>query len=118
MLDLLAPLRPTAKRMFGGVAIMLNGTMFALLTRDELYFRVDDTSRGRFEAAGCTPFGYSRAGRDVVIASYYAVPPDLYDQPEELLTWARRAAAAAQRSAKRRKPRRQSSRQRASLRGA
>ena len=42
----------------------------------------------RFEAAGCSPFGYNRADRDVVIASYYAVQPDLYDQPEELLTWA------------------------------
>jgi DNA transformation protein and related proteins len=101
VLDLLAPLRPTAKRMFGGFGVMLNGTMFALLTRDELYFRVDDTTRPRFDAAGCSPFGYNRAGRDVVIASYYAAPPDLYDQPEELLAWARQAADAAQRTAKR-----------------
>ena len=108
VLDLLAPLHPTAKRMFGGVGIMRNGTMFALLSRDELYFRVDDTTRTRFEAAGCTPFGYNRAGRDVVIASYYAVPPDLYDQSEELLTWANEAAAAAQRRAKRQKPRQRS----------
>jgi DNA transformation protein and related proteins len=106
ILDLLAPLRPTAKRMFGGVGIMLNGSMFALLTRDELFFRVDDTTRPRFEAAGCSPFGYNRAGRDVLIASYYAVPSDLYDQQEELLRWASDAAAAAQRNAKRPKRKR------------
>jgi DNA transformation protein len=101
VLDLLAPLRPTARRMFGGYGLMLNGSMFALLTRDELFFRVDDTTRPRFEAAGCSPFGYNRAGRDVVMAIYYAVPPDLYDQQEELLAWATEAAAAAQRNAKR-----------------
>jgi DNA transformation protein and related proteins len=76
--DLVAPLRSTAKRMFRGFGIMLNGAMFALRTRDELYFRVDDTTRSRFEAAGCSPFGCNRVDRDVVIASYYAVPPDLW----------------------------------------
>jgi DNA transformation protein len=118
VLDLLAPLRPTAKRMFGGFGLMLNGTMFALLSHDELYFRVDDTTRPRFEAAACAPFGYNRAGRDVVIASYYAVPPELYDQPEELLTWATQAAAAAHRNAKRPKPRQRPPRRPLSLRGA
>jgi hypothetical protein len=35
--DLLVPLRHTAKRIFGGFGIMLNDTMFALLTLLEQY---------------------------------------------------------------------------------
>jgi DNA transformation protein len=96
VLDLLAPLRPTARRMFGGVGIMRNGLMFALLSDDTMYFRVDEHTRRRFEEAGSSPFRYHRAGREVAIASYYAVPDALYDEPDTLLAWARDATAAAQ----------------------
>jgi len=103
VLDLLAPLHPGARRLFGGAGITADGVMFALLSRDEMYFRVDATTRGRFEAAGCTPFGYNRAGKEVLIESYYAVPDGLYDQPDELLSWAKEAIAAARRAVKPRK---------------
>ena len=39
VLDLLAPLQPGARRMFGGVGIMRDGLMFALLSNDTMYFR-------------------------------------------------------------------------------
>ncbi len=77
--------------------------MFALLSRDELYLRVDQATRDRFRQAGCPPFGYDRAGRNVVIDSYYALPDSLYDQPEELVNWAGEAVAAARRSQRPRK---------------
>lgn len=109
ILDMLAALQPTARRMFGGVGIMNNGTMFALLASDELYLRVDDQIRPRFEAEDCAPFGYNRAGRDVVIGSYYAVPARLYDNPEELVIWARNAIGAAERSGRKHKQKRNKS---------
>lgn len=106
ILDLLAPLQPSARRMFGAVGIMRDGVMFALLAADRLYFRVDATSRPRFEAAGCDPFRYRRAGREVTIASYFAAPESLLDEPEEMLRWAAAALQAAQRNAlaRRRRP--------------
>ncbi|HET6184527.1 MAG TPA: TfoX/Sxy family protein [Acetobacteraceae bacterium] len=97
VLDLLAPLGPVARRMFGGVGIMRDGVMFALLARDALYLRVDETTRARFEEAGCTPFTYDRAGREVSIASYWSVPDALFDEPEALVEWARQALDAARR---------------------
>jgi DNA transformation protein and related proteins len=96
VLDLLAPLRPSARRMFGGVGIMRDGVMFALLADDAMYFRVDEQTRAKFEAEGSGPFSYKRAGREVSIGSYYEVPERLYDEPEALLEWARGAIAAAQ----------------------
>ena len=95
VLDLLAPLRPSARRMFGGVGIMRDGVMFALLAGDAMYFRVDERTRAKFETEGCVPFSYRRAGREVSIGSYYAVPERLYDEPDALVEWAREAIAAA-----------------------
>ena len=94
VLDLLAPLRPSARRMFGGVGIMRDGVMFALLSGDAMYLRVDERTRAKFEAEGCGPFSYQRAGREVSIGSYYAVPERLYDEPEALVEWAREAIGA------------------------
>ena len=43
LLELLAPLGPvSARRMFGGVGLFHNGTMFGLIARDELFFKVGE----------------------------------------------------------------------------
>ena len=102
ILDLLAPLGPTARRMFGGVGLFHGGVMFGLLVRDTFYLRVDDRTREQYERAGSTAFSYMRGDRMVSIAAYYAVPEGLLDQPDELLQWARDAIGAA-RAAKRRR---------------
>jgi DNA transformation protein and related proteins len=101
VVDLLAPLSPVARRMFSGAGLFHSGAMFGLLVREALYFRVDATTRGRYESAGSQPFSYLRSGRQVSLSAYYAVPEDLFDQPDELLQWARDAVTVA-RSARRR----------------
>ena len=99
ILDLLAPLEPTPRRMFSGVGLFHGGAMFALLVRDAMYLRVDDTTRPLFEQAGSTPFTYRRMKREVSLSAYYAVPEDLLDRRDELLQWARDAIAASRRAA-------------------
>lgn len=95
MLDLLAPLDPAARRIFSGVGLFHGGVMFGLLVRDAFYLRVDGATRDAYERAGSAPFTYTRSGRAVSIASYYAVPEGLLDQPDELLQWVQNAIAAA-----------------------
>jgi DNA transformation protein len=102
VLDLLAPLSPVARRMFRGAGIFTGGIMFALLVRDTMYLRVDDTTRPRFKSAGSEPFSYIRRGQSVSLDGYYAVPEVLFDQPDELLIWARDAVAAARAAPRRR----------------
>jgi DNA transformation protein and related proteins len=101
VVDLLAPLSPVARRMFSGVGLFHSGAMFGLLVRDTLYFRVDAATRERFERAGSEPFSYMRGERRVSLSAYYAVPEDLFDQPDELLTWARDAVTVARAASRR-----------------
>jgi len=48
----LAPLgRVTMRRMFGKTGVFCDGLMFAMVTDDTLYFRVDDGNRAAFNEA-------------------------------------------------------------------
>ncbi len=84
------------RRMFGGAGLFRDDLMFGLIADDTLYFKVDDGNRPDFEAQGMRPFTYqvkSRNSRSVM--SYFQVPPDLLEEPGELVAWAEKAYAAA-----------------------
>ncbi|HSA79730.1 MAG TPA: TfoX/Sxy family protein [Geminicoccaceae bacterium] len=87
----------TAKRMFGGHGIFLDGVMFALIASDTLYLKVDDGNRSAYEAAGLEPFIYTDKGRPIRM-SYHEAPGEGFDDPDILCAWARGAHAAALRS--------------------
>jgi DNA transformation protein len=94
VLDLLgAVCAVTARRMFGGVGYYADGLFFAIADDDALYFRVDDESRGYYEAEGLRAF--SPLGPGSKSMNYYTVPARLYDDAEELAVWLRRALRAA-----------------------
>ncbi|MCB1125666.1 MAG: TfoX/Sxy family protein [Verrucomicrobiae bacterium] len=86
----------TARRMFGGAGLYLDGRMFGLIAEDELYLRVDAINRSRHEAAGCHAFRPfpDKAGRSAVMP-YWTVPPVVLDDRDGLCEWARAALAAA-----------------------
>ena len=102
VLDLLSGLGPvTAKSMFGGAGLYLDGAMFALIASDVLYFKVDDGNRSDYEKAGSEAFV---PFEDKPYAmSYWEVPPDLMEDPHALCAWAREAWAAARRSGTKKK---------------
>lgn len=98
----------SAQRMFSGYGLFRSGVMFALIADDRLYLKVDDRNRGDFEAAGTGPFVYSRKSETVAL-SYWEAPAELFDDPDEMLAWARRAfevAATLRKPPRRSKPRR------------
>jgi DNA transformation protein and related proteins len=88
----------TARNMFGGVGIYSSGLFFALMDDDVLYFKVDDSNRPSFEAAGSGPF---RPYDDERVMSYYALPADLLDDVDALRPWMEAALTVA-RNARRR----------------
>ncbi len=85
-----------ARRMFGGAGLFRDGTMFALVHDDTLYFRTDAENAPDFVAAGMAPFCYARNGRQVALG-YHEVPADVIEQIDELAVWAAAAFAAARR---------------------
>jgi DNA transformation protein and related proteins len=99
----LAPLgRVTMRRMFGKTGVFCDGLMFAMVTDDTLYFRVDDHNRAAFkEAESFPPLNYGKKGRTIDL-SFWRAPERLLDEPDELVMWARTALAAARRVAAKR----------------
>jgi DNA transformation protein len=89
-----------SRRMFGGVGLYSGERFFAILAADELFFKVDDSNRGAYEAAGSEPFR-PVANRPVSMA-YFRVPLEVLEDPAELVTWARAAIDVAGRAAAKR----------------
>ena len=114
----LAPLgRVTMRRMFGKTGVFCNGLMLGMVTDNTLYFRVDDLNRAIFkEADSFPPLNYKKQGSTIDL-SFWRAPERLFDEPDELLMWARAALAAARRVATKREraaPRRKSKPERSS----
>src|SRR6202047_2548514 len=110
--DQLAPVgRITTRRMFGKTGVFCDGFMLAMVRDNTLYFRVDDDNRAAFkEAESFPPLNYEKKGGTIDL-SFWRAPERLFDEPDELVTWARAALAAAQRVAAKREriaPRRKS----------
>lgn len=110
VLGLLLPLGPVrARGMFGGWGLFLEDVMFALITRERLFLKVDAETEPRFEAAGAPPFTYERRGK-VIAMSYRKAPTGTMDNSKALLPWAELALMAARRgkgrqSKRKRRPR-------------
>ena len=94
----------TMRRMFGKTGVFCDGLMFAMVTDDTLYFRVDEHNREAFkEAASFPPLNYQKKGSSIDL-SFWRAPERLLDEPDEFVTWARTALAAARRVAAKREP--------------
>jgi len=87
----------TTKRMFGGAGLYHQGAFFGLVADDVLYFKVDDGNKADYEAAGSGPF----KPFGTYTMSYYEVPADVLEDPDELVLWARKAFEAVGKTIKR-----------------
>jgi DNA transformation protein and related proteins len=96
----LAPLgHLTMRRMFGKTGVFCDGVMLGMVADNTLYFRVDDGNREAFkEAEAFPPLNYEKQGR-MLDLSFWRAPERLFDEPDELVEWARIALAAARRVA-------------------
>ena len=78
--------------------------MLGMVRDNTLYFRVDDDNRAAFkEAQSFPPLNYEKKGGTIDLA-FWRVPERLFDEPDELVAWARAALAAARRVAAKREP--------------
>jgi DNA transformation protein len=99
IMEMLEPLEDASiRRMFGGAGVFCHGVMIALVTDERLYFKVDDGNRPDFEAEDCEQFNFTSKSGKRGVMSYYAAPDFLYDEPDEMVDWARKALDAALRA--------------------
>jgi DNA transformation protein len=87
--------------MFGGLGVYRDDLFFALIDDDIVYFKVDDTTRPDFEAAGSEPFSYpGKDGQLMLMNGYWRLPDEVIEDRETLFIWADKALAVARRAAK------------------
>ena len=97
ILDLLGPVEPEAKRMFGGLGIFRRGLMFALMDDNTLYMKVYDLNRADYEAKGSGPFVVVMRGKETSIG-YREIPSNVVEDPDRLIKWANKAIDVALRA--------------------
>ena len=87
-------LKVTSRPMFGGIGLYSGPLFFGIISKgDQLYFKVDDTNRGDFEAAGMGPF--RPFGEEGETMNYMEVPGTVLDDAEQLAVWAEKAVEVA-----------------------
>ena len=101
--DQLTPIgHVTMRRMFGKTGVFCDGVMLGMVTENTLYFRVDSRNRAIFKEAEAFPsLSYVKNGLTIDL-SFWRAPDRLFDEHEELISWARAALAAAHRVAAKR----------------
>jgi DNA transformation protein and related proteins len=100
--DLLASVgRCIPKRMFGGFGISTDGLTIAILADlgdgEKLWLKGDDSSRSRYEAAGCKIFTYPMKGVPRTM-NYFSSPEEAMDSPDAMRPWAALALECALRA--------------------
>ncbi|MEI9864523.1 MAG: TfoX/Sxy family protein [Limisphaerales bacterium] len=88
-----------AKAMFGAHGIYSGDKFFGILDQGRLFFKTDATSQADYVERGMGPFTYEMKGKTMTMA-YHEVPPEILEQPHELVFWAGKAIAIAASKAK------------------
>jgi len=86
------------KRMFGGIGLYFDGLFFGLLDDDEVYFKVDDSTRVVYESEGARGFDPYKDGRASL--SYYSVPVRVLEDADTLRQWAIESVRVARNKSK------------------
>lgn len=80
------------RAMFGGFGLYRRRRFFGIIHRGRLYFKTDATTEPSYRERGMRPF---RPNAKQTLKTYYEVPPDVLDDPDQLAEWAERAVNAA-----------------------
>jgi len=74
----------SARAMFGGFGLYLDGVIVGIIYQGELYLKVDQSLKSKYETLDSKQFIYQSAGKKVALP-YMAVPADILEDKERLL---------------------------------
>ena len=84
----------THRRMFGGIGLYCDGAIFAIIFDDVLYFKAGAANRADFTSRGMGAF-HPYKSKPKVSTTYYELPADILEDPEQCAVWARRCVVSA-----------------------
>lgn len=93
----------THRRMMGGATLYCDGTVFAIVAMDALWFKADGASDAEWDAMDCPRFTVEMAGRTASM-NYRRAPDAVYDDADELRRLGEMGQAAGRRAPPKRKP--------------
>ena len=89
VLDQLGDLgRVTCRAMFGGYGLYRGEVFFGIIDKGRLYFKTDSMSLSAYLKKGMKPF---RPNAKMTLKTYYEVPVDIIEDPDQLTAWAQKA---------------------------
>lgn len=81
LLDVLGHINSiTAKKMFSGYGIFLDGAIIAIIVSGELYFKADQKLKEKYKILDCHPFSYDRNGKTVEMSYMSATEQMIEDR--------------------------------------
>jgi DNA transformation protein len=99
VLDLMQSIGPvTARAMFGGHGIFLDGIMFGLVADSVLYLKADMDTDNEYLKRGLEAFTYNKRGK-VYKMSYFQAPEEALEDVDVMSHWANMAYGAALKAA-------------------
>jgi DNA transformation protein len=97
--EALAPLGTVTQRaMMGGATLYLDGTIFAIVGLDALWFKADAVSEAAWDAVAAPRFTYEMGEGRTGQMNYRRAPDDVYDDAEAMQKWAALGVAAGMRA--------------------
>lgn len=81
------------KRMFGGVALLLQGTAFAKIKHDKVWLKVNDSNRSDFDNLGMKQYTYGKDNSRKL--NFYETPVEIIEDRDKLKDWAKKSVEIA-----------------------
>jgi DNA transformation protein and related proteins len=78
--------------MFGGDGLSRQKNFFGIIRKGRLYFKVTPATMTEYKTQGMKPF---RVTAKMTLKSYYEVPPDVLEDAELLVQWAKKSVEDA-----------------------
>ena len=96
LLELMRPAgKVSARAMFGGHGIYLEGVIVAIVIDDTLYLKCDAESRAAFDARDLAPFEYATKDGERTVMGYRRAPDESLESADAMREWLRLAQGAA-----------------------
>ncbi len=82
----------TSRKMFGGLSLYSEGTIFAIVSSDNrIYIKAYDELADALAGLGGEKFTHAKKDGSVATMGYWTLPDSAQDDPDEAADWARKS---------------------------